>query len=179
MGPRFRGGDAECVNAVATDRRLALALLLLLALSGCGFKPLYSRGTEAADERLATNRVSPIPDRLGQRLAIDLRDTFNPLGRKVDATHALNVSLVTERREVAVRRDGTASRVELVVNANYTLADLSTQRSVLTGIARSRDTFDLVDNEYANVIAGESAQARTLRFITEEIRTRIALFLDQ
>jgi LPS-assembly lipoprotein len=148
-------------------------------LSGCGFTPLYSRGTEAADERLATIRVSPIPDRLGQRLANDLRDTFNPLGRKVDATHALYVSLVTERREVAVRRDGTASRVEVVVNANYTLADLSTQRSVLTGIARSRDTFDLVDNEYANVIAGESAQSRTLRFISEEIRTRIALFLDQ
>ena len=156
-----------------------VALICLVALSGCGFKPLYSRGTEAADERLATIRVGPIPDRLGQRLANDLRDTFNPLGRKVDATHALYVSLVTERREVAVRRDGTASRVELVVNANYTLSDLSTQRSVLTGIARSRDTFDLVDNEYANVIAGESAQARTLRFITDEIRTRIALFLDQ
>src|SRR5688500_12671129 len=112
-------------------KEIGLALVLLFALSGCGFKPLYSRGTEAADERLATIRVNPISDRLGQRLAIDLRDTFNPLGRKVDATHTLNVSLVTERREVALRRDGTASRVELVVNANYTLSELGTQKSVL------------------------------------------------
>ena len=60
---------------------LALALGALLALPGCGWEPLYAdRETGPADLELRAIKVDPIAERIGQRLALALRESLNPDG---------------------------------------------------------------------------------------------------
>lgn len=155
------------------------AVVLVLALSGCGFRPLYASAAQGTtDPRLAAIEVAQIPDRTGQRLTIALRDAFNPSGLSVDPRYRLFVSLASRRREVALRKDGTASRSEITVTANWRLMDLETQAVAFFGIARSGSSVDLVRNEYANLVAEEDARTRALEDIARDIQARCSMFLD-
>jgi LPS-assembly lipoprotein len=157
----------------------ALALAVLL-LAGCGFRPLYAPAeTATTDPRLASIQVAQIPDRIGQRLTIALRDSFNPGGAAIEPRYRLLVSLSTTRREVAIRRDGTASRAEIAVRAGYQLVDLDDGKVAMAGSARSSSSVDLVVNEYANLVAEEDARTRAVEDIALEIQTRCAMFFER
>lgn len=158
--------------------RPGIVLLLLLALSGCGFQPLYARADDPVlDLNLAAVAVNPIPERMGQKLAIALRDSFNPTGTRVEMRWTLGAVLTTQRREVGIRRDGTASRVQFDFYVRYTIVDLKGAALPYTATARSFTAVDIVENEYAMVVAEEDAQTRGARELSEEIRNRVALYL--
>jgi len=66
-----------------TARRVFLgwALALAFAPGGCGWAPLYADlESGPADEDLRAIRVSPIPERIGQRLPLALRISLIPEG---------------------------------------------------------------------------------------------------
>ena len=166
----------------AFARRAALASLVALTppLAACGFHPLYAPPTASTtDPRLAAIQVAQIPERVGQRLTIALRDSFNPSGATVDPKYRLNVTLSTTRRDVAIRRDGTATRAEVAVNANYHLMDLGDGSIAMRGSARSVSSVDLVVNEYANLVAEEDARTRAAEDLALEIQTRCAAFFER
>ena len=54
-------------------------------LSGCGWTPLYAESRGPASEELRAIRVDPIPERIGQRLEIALRNSLNPTGEPRDS----------------------------------------------------------------------------------------------
>jgi LPS-assembly lipoprotein len=162
----------------AIGRRSLVAAVPLILLAGCGFRPLYAPpevGT--TDPALATIQVVQIPDRLGQLLTIALRDGFNPSGERVDPQYTLHVGLSSIRRDTALRIDSTATRAQIDVRATYQLIDLRRNVVVLYGSARSNDSIDLVDNEYANVVADNDARRRALRDIAAQIQTRCGGYL--
>jgi LPS-assembly lipoprotein len=164
-------------RAVAARGLLCLGLAAAL-LGGCGFRPLYAPPEPGAgDPALARVQVVQIPERLGQIMTIALRDGFNPAGPPVDPRYALYVTLATERIETAIRRDGTASRAGLNVYADYTLVDLEKGSVAMNGLARSLGAVDLVENEYANIVAEQDSRVRSVQELATEIQTRVALFL--
>lgn len=167
-------------SALARSAGRVLGIVVItVTLAGCGFRPLYASAEQGTtDPRLAAIEVAQIPDRTGQRLTIALRDAFNPSGVAVDPRYRLFVSLATSRREVALRKDGTASRSEITVTANWRLTDLESQAVAFSGIARSGSSVDLVQNEYANVVAEEDARNRAIEDIARDIQARCAIFLD-
>jgi LPS-assembly lipoprotein len=149
--------------------RAALLALFAAALAGCGFEPLYGEHASAYDPTLAAVYVEPIPERDGQLLAISLRDSFNPHGQRTETKYRLRVLLTTTRSEVAIRSDATASRLQLQTNATWTLTPVDGS-APFTGSARSITSFDITDNEYANLVAERDGRARLIREIGEEIR---------
>ncbi|MBV9018252.1 MAG: hypothetical protein JO058_21585, partial [Alphaproteobacteria bacterium] len=59
---------------MGSRRLLLLALAAAAGLPGCGWTPLYADlETGPADAELRAIKVSPIPERIGQRLALGLR----------------------------------------------------------------------------------------------------------
>ena len=51
----------------------------LAVLTGCGWAPLYAdRAAGPADTELVAMKVAPIPERIGQSLALQLRQWLNP-----------------------------------------------------------------------------------------------------
>jgi LPS-assembly lipoprotein len=161
-------------------RRVAGVLALAVILAGCGFRPLYApTALTTTDPRLAAIQVPQIPERIGQRLTIALRDGFNPGGVKVDPRYRLHVTLTATRRETAIRKDGTATRSEIGVYANYSLLDLGDGQVAFSGAAQSNSSVDLVLNEYANLVAEEDARTRAVDEIALELQTRCAMFMER
>ena len=65
--------------------RRGAAAGVLLPLAGCGFSPLYAEGEDdlSVAAEMATVRIEPLRDRVGQQMHNFLRDRLNPNGQRV------------------------------------------------------------------------------------------------
>jgi LPS-assembly lipoprotein len=159
--------------------RVAQALLVCAALSGCGFHPLYGgAGQVKADAALAAVHVEPIPDRIGQLIANSLRDSFNPTGVSVDSLYSLRVLVYASHSDLAIRLDGTASRELYVAGASFLLTAKAGGKT-FSGSARSNNSYDIGENEYSVVVANDDAQTRAAQDIAQQIGQQVSLYMHQ
>jgi LPS-assembly lipoprotein len=150
-------------------------------LAGCGFQPMYGKAnTNAAgtsvDRQMASIRIEPISDRVGQQLHNALRDRLNPLDQPADEAYSLQVNLTVRVYGALARRDLSASRRNVELNAFYYLKDsagnqLMNDRSVIT------TGYDEFDDPLNDLSAFEDAERRGTLQIADQIRTRVAVFL--
>jgi LPS-assembly lipoprotein len=157
----------------------ALGIALLLALSGCGWTPLYAnRESGPASAELRAIRVDPIPDRVGQRLEIALGNSFNPTGEPTKARYRLQTGLSYTLSNVGLISQGTATigRVDLI--ATYRLIDLKSKAVLLINTVHTQDSFALNPNQYSTVVAENDSGARGVVELDQEIVTRLTLFLQ-
>lgn len=154
--------------------------LLLLAVAGCGFKPLYGVVPgSVADETLATVDIGLISDRSGQVLRNALLTRMQPLGPAEQLTYVLDVDLGESSVGLAVERDETATRTNLTITAQVALTELSTGEVVYVGTVQSYASYDVLDAEYATLGAERDARERTLLELADRISTSVALFLQR
>jgi LPS-assembly lipoprotein len=150
------------------------------ALSGCGFHPLYgSHGDTAYDTELASIKVATIPDRPGQVLAEALREDLNPSDSDVAPRYVLEIKLSVTRADVGLLVNATASRSQVIVKADVTLKDIKSNTAVFHAATRTISAFDILTDDYATVVAQHSAEDRSLHDLSNDIRTRLAVFLQQ
>jgi LPS-assembly lipoprotein len=163
-------------------RRIVLggASILLLALAGCGWVPLYAdlESGPAGDE-LRAIRVSPIPERIGQRLALALRNTLNPEGIATPSRYQLATTLQTVRSDLGVQTTGIGTRGKLDVNATYSLNEIRTGAQLFQNSSHVAESFDIVANEYASLVAEDDARTRAVEELRRDMLTRVALFLQR
>jgi LPS-assembly lipoprotein len=161
------------------SRRTVLSLLLL-PLGGCGFHPLYGEETLAADEpALAAIVVLPIADRIGQQLELSLREALNPRGISVEPRYHLSTLLTQSRIDLGIQRDASSTRGRVDVYVTMTLAEYKSGKPVYTAHTQSTSAFNVLQDAYAAQVAEDDARTRTVRDLTVEIRTRLALFVRQ
>lgn len=148
-----------------------------LLLAGCGFQPLYGRGSVGAvDDDLARVEIGLIPDRIGQQVHNYLLDRINRAGRPERARHRLDVRLSSSKVILGIERDQTATRAKLVLTADFDLTDLATGEVVLRRSARSANSYNIVDSALATRSAELDATDRAARELAEEIRLILALY---
>jgi LPS-assembly lipoprotein len=172
LGRLFIG--AERSAAARSSFSAWLLLFACSALAGCGFHSLYG-GPEAAqfDETLASIQVNPVPERIGQRVANSLRDALNPTGERITKRYTLAVTLTTVTGDVAIRKDGTASRQLESVYASFVLYGLNSAAPILSGSTRSQRSYDIGENPYSVLVTNADAQTRAAEEISAEIRNRL------
>ena len=165
-----------------TDRRtlLAFAAALSVALSGCGWAPLYA-DIEAgpASEELRTIRVDPIPERIGQRLEIALRNSLNPTGEPSTERYRLRTSLATYLSNLGIQSQGLATLGKLDVYATYYLVDVQRGTNLLANTVHVANSFDLNPNQYSTVVGEDDAAVRSVAELDREIVTRLTLFMQR
>jgi LPS-assembly lipoprotein len=172
-----KAGARSQVSGVRTWLLIPVSWLLLL-LGGCGFHPLYAESEQAIDEpALATIKVLPIKDRIGQMLEFSLRSSFNPRGIAVEPRYRLAVALTVTRVDLGIQRDATSTRGRVDVQASIQLLDPKDGKAVYSSRTQSTSAFNILNDAYAAEVAEEDARTRTVRDLTEEIRARVALFL--
>lgn len=159
-------------------RRLALPLAAL-ALAGCGFQPLYGpRSVSTTADQLAAVKVELIEDRLGQQVRNNLLDRMSPRGEPEAPRYTLAVALSENLQELGFRKDETATRANLVVTASYALTKVGEEQPLLKGKSQSANSFNIVDSDYATLIAENDARTRAARRLSDEISTRLAIFFN-
>jgi LPS-assembly lipoprotein len=159
---------------------LGFALLTPLAVAGCGWRPLYADAeTGPADAELRAIRVDPIPERVGQRLALALRRSLNPDGVATPTRYVLHTTLAVSRADLGIQSQGLGTRGRVDVTANLTLLDLKTGGQLLGTSVHTADSFDIVANEYASIVAEEDARTRAAEELRQDIVDKLTLFMQR
>jgi len=145
----------------------------LLALSGCGFAPLYGdsgSGTAVAPQ-LEQVQVENIPDRPGQILRDSLQDDMQRQGAPVTQIYALSVSYNIAAEGIGIQADTSSTRVRYVASASWTLTPIGQPGATLaSGQAISEDAQNTVDNQY---FAQELATNTINRQLADELAAQI------
>ena len=160
--------------------RWLCSVLLMGLCIGCGFQPLMGRSdAPAVQENLAQIRVDMIPDRSGQILRNYLLDGLVPKGVEGQPRYRLQVVLEEPRREVAIQRDNTASRVAYAATTRFYLRDSRTSSVVFSGTSYSETTYEVTTSEYATLSSLNGARERVLQDVSADIRQQLAEFLGR
>ncbi|WP_417452313.1 LPS assembly lipoprotein LptE [Kiloniella sp.] len=157
-------------------------ILGLFGLSACGFQPVYKKNTEtgySSNQALQTIRISPLPDRPGQILHNMLRDRMNPLGQPRKPLYVLKAIIEETEKDLAVRLDNTASRTNLTIAVKYSLVSLASNNIVFSSIARSTNSFDKLDDPYANLVAEDTARSRVLRQVADDMALQLGTYFNK
>ena len=159
---------------------LALVLGVPLALSGCGWAPLYGEAASGpASEELRAVYVEPILERIGQRLRMALRSSLNPTGEPTPERYRLRTTLATGLTNLGIESQGLASLGQLHVYATFTLIDSKSQKVLLVNTVHVANSFDLNPNQYSTVVAEDDAAVRSAAELNQEILTRLAVFMER
>ncbi len=158
----------------------SVAALGLLGLAACGFQPLYGQPQQQAQSSVATElaavRIDPLRDRVGQQMHNYLRDRLNPDGQPLSPSYRLRVELTETLSELGVRRDETATRANLRMQAKFSLLDVSGGQSLFSGQSTSTTSYDILENPFATTVSEGDARERALRELADDIQTRLALY---
>jgi LPS-assembly lipoprotein len=167
------------------SRRRLLGASGLLALSGCGFRPLYGPAEQASTqepgllEALASIRVGSIPERTGQLLRRSLQRRFEDGAPGTPARYNLQVSVSYAAEPLGYRSDGAITRLRYTATASWTLSTLSVppQQIAASGIPyRTIDSFNIPDLQFFAADSSRDAMERRLvDVIAEEIHQQVAL----
>lgn len=164
-----------------TCRNTGTGLLIcatLLAASGCGFRPLYGKAGGSDAPVLSTIQINQIPDRVGQILRNLLLERLAPKGVARRTDYTLSVTLTETKRDLAIRKDETATRANLIVTAAFSLtAERQPNRGSFTGSATSTNSYNVLRSDFATLSAEKNARDRALNTIADEIRVRVAAAL--
>ena len=163
---------------------LIAAAAALLALSGCGYRPVYGEQSaavsgEGARANLGSVKVLGIADRRGQLLRNYLVDRMTPRGEPAAPRYILSVTTSESRRITDSRPDGTATRADLVVVARYSLRDATSDLVVFTERSEGLATYNLLSARFASVVSEDEARRRAVEQIADQISLQVALFLNR
>ncbi|MCU0888331.1 MAG: LPS assembly lipoprotein LptE [Rubritepida sp.] len=151
-------------------------LLGALALTGCGFRPLYGpdgerRAPELAGEpsllqEMAAVRVARIPERNGQLLRRHLQNRLEDRAPGTLARYELLANLAARTEVLGFRRDGSISRVRAIATVTWVLTDGGTPPTVIDrGQVRTLDAYNIPDLQF--FAADTSRDDMDSRIITE------------
>ena len=162
-------------------RRTLLAWgLIAVSLGGCGWTPMYADfATGPADADMRAVRVAPIPERIGQKLAIALRDSLNPGGEPTPPRYLLSVTLQVVRLDLGVLTQGIGTRGRLDVYAKFTLTDTVAKTVPLSLTSHANESFDILANLYSNVVTEEDARTRAVEELRRDIIARLTVFFQR
>lgn len=161
----------------------ALLIALVLAVGGCGLRPLYAPPEDLTDEGgesvavdLSSVSVDPIAERRGQLLRNRLSAMLRQDGEPVPEKYRLAISLDETEQSLAIRQTGFATRSNLRITAIYRLIDVANGQPVVAGSVSAISSFDLLDSDFSTLTAIEDARSRVVDRLAADLRNRLAVF---
>jgi LPS-assembly lipoprotein len=169
--------------------RLAIALASAGLVAGC-FQPLYGERTIAGGPGLRDQLGSVDVDQIDAangtpeaRLAVEVRNAlvFNLTGGHggTSPTHRLKIQLKSTKQSVIVERTTARPDIENYgIDATYSLTELATGKTVISGTTFTRVSFDIPGGEqrFARARGLRDAESRAAKGIAENIRARLASY---
>ena len=154
------------------------ALALTLLLGACGFRPMMGDGRADADVAagLASVEIGEIKDRSGQKMRNLLIDHLYRDRRPATPEYRLEIALQAGEQSLAIEKDATASRAQWTATATYRLVHIASAKVVLQGNARSVPGYNISYYQWASFVSQESALERGIEYLSDEIKTRVALY---
>ena len=152
------------------------AALVLPALAGCGFTPLYA--TTGVTSGLSGVRIITPEGRTGHLLSEDLRDDLS-MGRNEEPRYQLALSVAETRYARGLSTEQVATWYELSLRVSYSLIELSTGKTLTAGVTPVSVSYNALDDPYAGIVAQQDGQKRAAADAAERIRVELASYFAQ
>ena len=155
------------------------ALVGLLALSACGFQPLYATQEDGSSvsDKLAEVNVVQQTTRVGQLVRNEIVRSTRPAGTQAPDRFHLKLEAQGNAQTLINTADTVHRRLAYNLTTRFQLVDAATSRVVFKGRAFSRVPYDILDPAFANVQARVNAEEQAAKQVGQEVRTRLAAFL--
>jgi len=154
------------------------ALLAVLALGGCGFRPLYGGGAESGPGRLFQSvRIEREAGEQGFRLYQSLIERLRP----VDGVAPLVLTTATQqvRTALAIAAADQITRYNLRLITLYTLRRADTGAIVAEGEVSSIAAYNAIPaSQYATLISEREVLRRAAEETADKIVRRLAVTYD-
>ena len=165
--------------------RACLILIVVLALSACGFQTVYGDrsggGALSAPQQFSQIEIGNIPDREGQILRNALVDRLHSLGGPMRGSglYALNVSPVQESLiNLDITKTADATRAQLKMTTFMQLKDV--QGSVLLQRRLiSITSMNQLASEFTNRVSEQAARESVLQDLAQQIETQLSLYFGR
>ncbi len=143
----------------------------MLQLQACGFSPVYGTQSQSLDvrEKLASVDVLPIQGRYGQILKSTVENQLNPLGLSPETKYQLKVTIVTSEAPVAIERDRTITRYQVIVTARYTLIDADTGETIRRGSLKRENGYDKTVSEYSTFVVRKESIEQAVEAVAKDL----------
>jgi LPS-assembly lipoprotein len=159
--------------------RRAVVLVALLALTGCGFHPLYGGANGGMQATMASIYVEPVPDKLGYELRNKLIDLLDGPGTPAGAQYRLKLSLTTMTQGIALQNDATITRYNDTLTVTYVLTDIA-GKAVTQGTETGLSAYNVLPSgpsaNYGTLAGQQDADRRAAEDIAERIRLDLNVF---
>ena len=144
-----------------------------LALSGCGFTPLYA--TEGLTQSMAQIDVEAPQTRTGYFLEQDLKNGFqdNPSAPKL---YKLTIKMTEQHYSIGYKVDETTTRSEITNSVAYELTDIETGKVMLKGQFPDTVTYDSSSSPFTGVVSQQDGQVRIASDISQKLQNAIAIY---
>lgn len=152
-----------------SDRRVFLFSLGALALSGCGYEPVYGTGGAAAGLK---NRVTvkQVNSSLGYVFAGRMEER---LGTPSDPAYQLSYALRTRKAGLAVTKSQSTTRFNIIGSADYTLRNLATGATVASGTVSNQTGYSASSTTVTTLAAERDANERLMIILADQVMTRL------
>ena len=161
-------------------RKSIIFILACWITAGCGFQPLYeTRKYNPVIKEFAYVHVAPIKDRIGQQLRNEILNRLHSSAKKNRYKYKLVTTLNEGIQALAVRKSAFATRANLTVTATFHLIAEDNDDPVLSAIEKTTVSYNILDSEFATLIAQNDAQKRAIESLGKDIVVRLAVFFDR
>jgi len=159
--------------------KILAAVLLLFALTACGFQPLYGThsGRKAVAPQLAQVRVGIIPNASGQQLRNLLLDRLP--APAANQNYQLAVEMVEGKIGIAIARDATVTRQQLRTTVRASLLDQRTNKIVWKQEIFTTSGYNVLASQFSTLIGEEDARTRNLTDLSERLVNMMALYFER
>ncbi len=162
-----------------------LVLSAVLALTSCGFEPMYGNvrfneptPQEAAIEAQLENiAIGNIPDREGQILRNALIDRFYRNGRPQNPSYTVEIAKVRETTtDLDITKESDTTRAQLRLDVILALKD-NQGNTVLTRDLTSIGSYNILTSEFATRVSEDNMRENALNDLARQIELQVVLYL--
>jgi LPS-assembly lipoprotein len=160
-------------------KRVIYCLVVLLSLTGCGFKPLYSSGSDGRGvvASLSSIAIQETDTRAGQLVRNNLLSSIRPAGTAGDNRYKLILNPELSQSKVVDRSITESDRVRLRLAVSYQLIETASGAEVNSGKTFSAVSYDVIREPVADLQAESNATSRAAKEVASDIHTRLAAYM--
>lgn len=144
-------------------------LLTPLALTACGFEPVY--GPSSTGRILQNNVLVDAPS--DEKSYLLTRELEERLGRSDAPRFALSLDITTNEQGLAINREGNIERFNLTGVATYALRDVNTGQIVTSGQVDNFTSYSATGTTVVTLASEQDALRRLMVTLADQIVTRL------
>ena len=154
-------------------------LVVLLSLAGCGYRPLYSSGSDGRGvvDSLSSIAIQEPGSRAGQLVRNSLLSSMRPAGTAQQNLYKLVLKPEVVQSTLVEQTLPGIKRMRLRLTVSYQLIEVSSASEVNSGKTFSAVSYDVIREPVADLQAESNATSRAAQEVAADIHTRLAAYM--